>query len=54
MNKGRIVQVIGPVVDVEFPDRLPRINNDRAQKRLEAGAADGVHVNDVAEVVDVG
>jgi F-type H+/Na+-transporting ATPase subunit beta len=27
MNKGRIVQVIGPVVDVEFPDRLPRINN---------------------------
>jgi F-type H+/Na+-transporting ATPase subunit beta len=27
MNTGRIVQVIGPVVDVEFPDRLPRICN---------------------------
>ncbi len=27
MNKGKIVQVIGPVVDVEFPDRLPAIYN---------------------------
>jgi len=29
MNKGNIVQVIGPVVDVEFPDGkgLPRIYN---------------------------
>src|ERR1041385_834222 len=29
MNKGNIVQVIGPVVDVEFPDEksLPRIYN---------------------------
>ncbi len=29
MNKGNIVQVIGPVVDVEFPaeDRLPKIYN---------------------------
>src|ERR1043166_7327926 len=25
MNKGKIVQVIGPVVDVEFPDHLPGI-----------------------------
>src|SRR5690606_38432258 len=25
MNTGRIVQVIGPVVDVEFPDRLPEL-----------------------------
>src|SRR5689334_8617413 len=25
MNKGKIVQVIGPVVDVEFPDQLPSI-----------------------------
>ena len=23
MNKGKIVQIIGPVVDVEFPDKLP-------------------------------
>ncbi|SRR6266404_6327155 len=27
MNKGKIVQVIGPVVDVEFPDPLPSIYN---------------------------
>ena len=27
MNKGKIVQVVGPVVDVEFPDKLPRIYN---------------------------
>jgi F-type H+-transporting ATPase subunit beta len=26
-NKGKIVQVVGPVVDVEFPDALPRIFN---------------------------
>jgi len=27
MNKGIIVQVLGPVVDVEFSDQLPNINN---------------------------
>ena len=27
MNIGRIVQVAGPVVDVEFPDALPGIYN---------------------------
>jgi F-type H+-transporting ATPase subunit beta len=27
MNKGKIVQIIGPVVDVEFPDPLPAIYN---------------------------
>ena len=27
MNKGKIVQVVGPVVDVEFPDKLPAIYN---------------------------
>jgi F-type H+-transporting ATPase subunit beta len=27
MNKGKIVQIIGPVVDVEFPDSLPAIYN---------------------------
>ncbi len=27
MNKGKIVQVIGPVVDIEFPDALPPIYN---------------------------
>ena len=27
MNKGKIVKVIGPVVDVEFPEALPGIYN---------------------------
>lgn len=27
MNKGKIIQVNGPVVDIEFPDSLPRIYN---------------------------
>src|ERR1700753_3541238 len=27
MNKGKIVQIIGPVVDVEFTDKLPAIYN---------------------------
>src|SRR5277367_5369676 len=27
MNKGKIVQVIGPVVDIEFPDQVPSIYN---------------------------
>ncbi len=27
MNKGKIVQVIGPVVDIEFGDNLPAIYN---------------------------
>src|ERR1017187_7242714 len=27
MNKGKIVQIIGPVVDVEFPEALPAIYN---------------------------
>src|SRR5215831_14517190 len=27
MNKGTIVQVVGPVVDVEFPEKLPGIYN---------------------------
>ena len=27
MNKGKIVQIIGPVVDVEFPEAAPAIYN---------------------------
>lgn len=27
MNKGKIIQVMGPVVDVEFPDELPKIKD---------------------------
>ncbi len=40
--EGRVVQVIGPVVDVEFPDQhLPAIYNaveDRRRRDVEAGA----------------
>ncbi|MBS3768550.1 MAG: hypothetical protein KGY75_10585, partial [Candidatus Cloacimonetes bacterium] len=27
MNKGKIIQIIGPVVDVEFDEKLPEIFN---------------------------
>src|SRR5262249_24286614 len=27
MNKGKIVQIIGPVVDVEFAEKLPALYN---------------------------
>ena len=27
MNKGKVVQIIGPVVDIEFPGELPAIYN---------------------------
>ena len=27
MNKGKIVQIIGPVLDIEFADKLPAIYN---------------------------
>ncbi len=36
MNKGKIIQVIGPVVDVEFADQLPKIYN-----ALEVAPSDG-------------
>src|SRR3989344_5089347 len=35
-NKGKIVQIIGPVVDVEFTDKLPEIYN-----ALEIKKSDG-------------
>ena len=34
MNKGKIVQVVGPVVDVEFPDALPA-DLQRADRGLQ-------------------
>src|SRR5262245_29069990 len=27
MNKGKIVQIIGPVVDIEFPEKVPSLYN---------------------------
>ena len=44
MNKGRVVQVIGPVIDVEFADELPAIYNalkiTMDARRRAAGSAD--------------
>ena len=47
MNKGRVVQVIGPVVDVHFPDELPAIYN-ALQLTIDRGEGDVLEL--VAEV----
>ncbi len=39
MNKGKIVQVIGPVVDIEFTDALPAIYNALTVEFTPPGAA---------------
>src|SRR5260221_10504695 len=40
MNKGKIVQVIGPVVDIELADNLPAIYNAVHVESTPPGAAD--------------
>ncbi len=45
-NIGKVVQIIGPVIDVEFPDRLPAIYN-ALQVKSNAG---GVDIDVIAEV----
>ncbi len=45
-NTGKVVQIIGPVIDVEFPDQLPAIYN-ALQVKSNAG---GVAIDVVAEV----
>jgi F-type H+-transporting ATPase subunit beta len=47
-NIGRVVQVIGPVVDVEFPKGVPSIYS--AVRIDDPGAAGGVAINVIAEV----
>ena len=45
------------VQTVDFVDRLPVVHGraaERVHAQLEAGGADGVHVDDVPQVVDVG
>ena len=39
MNKGKIVQIIGPVVDIEFADQLPAIYNALTVEFTSPGAA---------------
>ena len=46
MNKGKIVEIIGPVIDVEFPDELPAIYN---ALEIDVDTPSG-HMHLVAEV----
>ena len=45
-NTGKVVQIIGPVIDVEFPGRLPAIYN-ALQVKSSAG---GIDIDVIAEV----
>ena len=45
-NTGKVVQIIGPVIDVEFPAGLPAIYN-ALQVKSDAG---GVAIDVIAEV----
>jgi F-type H+/Na+-transporting ATPase subunit beta len=47
-NVGRVVQVIGPVVDVEFDDAVPAIYN--AVRIHDDGSGGGVPIDVIAEV----
>ena len=39
-NTGKIISVIGPVIDVEFPDKLPEINHALEVERKEKSTSD--------------
>ena len=45
-NVGRVVQIIGPVVDVEFDKQVPAIYN--AVRILDDGAGGGVAIDVIA------
>ncbi len=47
-NVGRVVQIIGPVVDIEFPQGVPAIYN--AVRIVDEGRDGGVKIDVVAEV----
>ncbi len=49
MNKGKIVQVLGAVIDVKFEDGLPEINNALTLK-VDAKDNNGVAINLTLEV----
>ena len=54
-NKGRVVQIIGPVVNVRFEDKLPEINNaviiDPEGKKLAAEVQQHLNENTVKTLV---
>src|ERR1041384_4606983 len=39
MNKGKIVQIIGPVLDIEFPDKVPALYHALTVEFASPGAA---------------
>ena len=47
-NIGRVVQIIGPVVDIEFPEGVPAIYN--AVRIKDPGPKGGVKIDVIAEV----
>src|SRR5580765_932096 len=47
-NIGRVVQIIGPVVDIEFPEGVPAIYN--AVRIEDPGPKGGVKIDVIAEV----
>lgn len=47
MNEGKVTQVIGPVVDVEFEEELPDINN---AVEINSGEEDDVDISITVEV----
>ncbi len=49
MNKGKIVQVLSSIVDVEFKDTLPAINN-ALKININANDNDGIEINLTLEV----
>ena len=49
MNKGKIIAVRGPVVDVQFPDTLPNINN-ALEIKVNSENNHGIEIDLVLEV----
>ena len=49
MNKGKIVQVLSSIVDVEFKEKLPAINN-ALKINVDAKNNDGIAINLTLEV----
>ncbi|PYQ24711.1 MAG: F0F1 ATP synthase subunit beta, partial [Acidobacteria bacterium] len=47
-NVGRVVQIIGPVVDVEFDRAIPPIHN--AVRIHDEGKGSGIAIDVIAEV----
>jgi len=48
-RRGKVVQVIGPVIDIEFPDDLPEIYN---AVRVVSDGSDGSQTIDVVAEVE--